>query len=203
MRQAKKHGKARDARKRGASGLTTALAALKRRRNGADAAANAEELFRQFHGKESTGYTEYEIPGRMPADQSDLGRLIELVVWTDEDDARELQPRRDVRVTCVARKVRGELIGTQIYFVGGDQTLNLAALDRDQDQAPTDHVMIGPCQAIAYHTSKDFHNFEPSDYEHQFGEETGELPFLAYDTRHRLISLIGGAYRVERPGIIN
>src|SRR3954454_23197008 len=112
MRQAKKHGKARDARKRGASGLTTALAALKRRHNGADAAANAEELFRQFHGKESTGYTEYEIPGRMPADQSDLGRLIELVVRTDGGDGRELQPRREGPVSSFAPQARGQLIPT-------------------------------------------------------------------------------------------
>jgi hypothetical protein len=182
-------------------GRPAGTAAPRRRRNGAS--ADAAELFETFHGAPSTGYTEYEIPAAHPTDLADLGRLIELSVWVDEDDLQDFRPTSgNVRVACVPVRVAGELIGSQIYFIGGDQAVNLDPLGL-ADPVLKDHVMIGPCQYIAYHTSKDFHDFKPVDYEHQFGEETGSLPYLGYDTRNKRIYLIGGAYQVKRPGILN
>lgn len=176
-------------------------AARKRRKNGA--AADARELFEQFHGKESTGSRLVEIPDKSPTDLADLGKLIELSVWLDEDLLIDLNPKGNVRCTCRPTRDRaGELYGSQIYFIGGDQSIDLAAIGLENGTAK-DHLMIGPCQYIAYFTSKDFHDFKPSEYEHQFGEETGELPFLGYDVRNQRVYLIGGEYRVERPGIIN
>jgi hypothetical protein len=181
------------------------LASARRKRNGAavarrrnsevDSATAAAELYEQFHGKPSTKYTTYQEPNERPTDLADLGKLIELIVWIDEDDAKELGPFKGVRVTAT-----GE--GGSIYFIGGDQKLDLEALDR-ADGMPKDHILIGPVEYIAYHTSKDFHDFEPTTYEHQFGEETGEQPWLCYDVRNRRMYLIGGAYRVRRPGIEN
>jgi hypothetical protein len=123
-----------------------------------------------------------------------LGRLISLLVWLDEDKPVELQ-FRGVALGC-----SGD--GGQLYFVGGDQSLDLKALGLD-GSLPKDHLAIGPVEQIVYHTSKDFHDFEPMDYEHEFGEEGGTQPILNYDTLSRKLYLSGGSYHVERPGIVN
>jgi hypothetical protein len=171
-----------------------------RKKRNPDAAADAAELFERFHGKPSTGVKTYDVPNAAPTDLADLGKLIELSVWLDEDYLIDLAPTGDMRVACVPVRQGGELFGSQIYFVGGDGSIDLTGID---DGTRKEHVMIGPCKFIAYHTSKDFHDFVPSDYEHQFGEDSGELPFLGYDTRNKRPYLIGGVYRVFRPGIVN
>lgn len=165
-----------------------------RRRNSDDAAESAKALYEQFHGKPSTGFRTYEEPDARPTDLAHLGKLVELIVWIDEDHIAELAPK-GVKVTAT-----GE--GGNIYFIGGDQTLDLASVEREEG-TQKNHVLIGPVEAIAYQTSKDFHDFEPTIYEHTFGEETGEQPWLCYDTRNKRLYLIGGAYRVRRPGIEN
>jgi len=179
----------------------------KKNPEGSGGAEDARELFQQFHGKASTSSRLYDLANATPADLADLGRLIELVVWLDDETPYELKAPKpgaeEIRVGCVAeRKGNGQVYGTQIYFVGGDQRLPLDKLGRAEGM-PRDHVMIGPADRIAYFTSKDFHYFKPSIYEHQFGEESGDQPYLGYDARNKRIYLIGGRYRVERPGIID
>lgn len=92
--------------------------------------------------------------------------------------------------------------GRQLCFVGGDQQLDLQsiALAADPDK---DHVAIGPVKQIDYFTSKAFHNFEPTQYFHRFGEEGGSLPILCFDTLNQALYLVGGDYRVKPEGIVN
>ena len=159
-----------------------------------DAEAAAVEMFRQFHGEDPTRATDYEHKVAYRSTLAKLGRLLELRALDDQDYETTLEPR-GVEVYCSPD-------GGQIYFIGGDQALDVDALGL-ADAMPKDLLTIGRCFYIAYHTTKDFHNFDPTDYEHQLGEVSGELPTLIYDTLNRSISFSGGAYKVKREGIVN
>jgi hypothetical protein len=158
----------------------------------ADDEAAVIELTEQFHGRPVERVTEIEETVKSRATLADLGKLLQLVVWLDEDTPVDLDFSGNVRVGCTGD-------GRQIYFVGGDQRLNLAALGFET----RDHVRIGEVGWITYHTSKDFHAFEPTDYVHEFGEEGGEMPTLNYDALNDRLYLTGGSYEVRREGIVN
>jgi len=88
--------------------------------------------------------------------------------------------------------------GTQLYFVGGDQELDLAELKLDK--YIKDSMVIGDVTHIVYRTAKDFDKFEDIDYIHEFSEDSnGPLPELIYDTMNCQLSLSGGCYRIEQP----
>ncbi len=171
-------------------------AARKRRRNSeASEAAAAQAMTEQFHGRPMRQVREVAERYETPTQLADLGRLVQLVVWLDEDRPVELRFRGNVRVACTGD-------GGSMYFVGGDQRLDLEAIGR-AEYLPKNHVRIGEVETIVYFTSKDFHDFEPMEYEHEFGEEGGELPELAYDSLNQKLYLIGGSYTVRREGIVN
>lgn len=173
-------------------GLKPARKRAKKKRNPVGDAAALSEA---FHGRPVETVSEYEETELRRRELADLGRLIELGVWTDEDVYAVLRFKGNVR--CAAS---GD--GRSIYFVGGDQALNLADLGIE-DRMVKDHVRIGDVASIVYHTSKVFHDFEPSDYEHQFGEDSGNLPVLNYDTLNRRLFLVGGSYEVRPEGIVD
>jgi len=113
--------------------------------------------------------------------------------------------------------------GTQLYFRGGDQSLNLAELKLSTAATPHDIMLLGECWAIAYSTKKDFDNFDRIEYVHIFGPEklvpripksadlwedarppekafgTGQLPALTYDALNGTLQLAGGIYKIEKP----
>lgn len=89
--------------------------------------------------------------------------------------------------------------GTQLYLVGGDQSLDLDALGIEGDMATKELVTIGDVCKIHYETEKSFDKFELIQYHHELGEETGDLPVLAYDRLNKRLLFIGGAYKIERP----
>ena len=89
--------------------------------------------------------------------------------------------------------------GTQLYLVGGDQSLDLDDLDITGDCATKELVTIGDVVKIYYETQKDFDKFEDIQYHHELGEETGELPILAYDRLNQRLLFVGGAYHIEKP----
>lgn len=164
------------------------------RRKNQNSAEAAAALSEQFHGRPVRKVTEIETAVEEPVNLADLGRLVELLIQ-DGAYVRPLEFTRGVRVGCTPD-------GGQLYFVGGDQAIDLKKLNLDK-YLPKDHVTIGPVVKIAYFTSKVFHNFEPSTYEHEFGEEGGILPLLHYDVRNRLLYLTGGSYTVQPEGITN
>jgi hypothetical protein len=89
--------------------------------------------------------------------------------------------------------------GTQLYLVGGDQSLDISTLGIEGDAATKELVTIGDVCKVYYETEKDFDKFETIQYHHELGEETGELPVLAYDRLNKRLLFVGGAYRIERP----
>lgn len=166
----------------------------KRRANGATA---AKAMFEKFHGKPSTKAIDYKAAQHFHAHLAKLGDLNHLKVIMPEDfhmEAVELK-LKGVSVACSED-------GGQIYFVGGDQKIDLAKLGL-ASQLPKDHVVIGPVFEIEYRTEKKFDGFKDLNYYHAFGEEGGEMPTLCYDVRSGLLYLVGGSYQCEAPGIVD
>lgn len=91
--------------------------------------------------------------------------------------------------------------GTQLYFLGGDQSLPLPTLGITGPQSEKELIEIGSVTHITYHTTKKFGaKPETFDYIHNFSEDShGPQPTLAYDRLNKRLSLVGGVYFIEKP----
>lgn len=168
----------------------------KRRRNSDSGAAAAARLSADFHGRPPRKVTEYTEAVLEHSDLAELGRMVELQVLNrDGNDIFSLEFKGDIRLACSPD-------GGQLYFVGGNQEVPLRKLHLAAG-LPKHHITIGQVLKIAYHTSKVFHSFEPSVYEHEFGEDGGSLPWLQYDVLNKMLYLTDGTYRVKQEGIVN
>jgi hypothetical protein len=179
------------AKRNGGSSAQKRTTSKKRRNSGEDEAA---AMFETFHQKKPGHIVEYEELVRFPGNFAELGDLIELRVFLD-DANRDFPFTRfgECKVVCTPD-------GSNIYFVGGDQAIDLEALELTTDK---DTIELGPCTYICYFTVKGFHDFAPTKYWHRFGEEDGVFPRLGYDRLNKRLYLIGGAYQVKREGIVN
>jgi hypothetical protein len=171
---------------------TTARRAAKR--NGSELAA-AAELSEQFHGRPPRRVREHEEPAEQRLVLADLGALREIEIETDDGARALLTFGRGVRLASSPD-------GGQLYLVGDGQQIDLEALGLAA-QLPKDHISVGEAVSITYHTSKAFHDFDPSDYQHEFGEEGGTRPRVNYDTTNKRLYLSGGSYQVKPEGIVN
>ena len=91
--------------------------------------------------------------------------------------------------------------GTQLYLVGGDQSLDLSALKIDGPEADHESIPIGYISIVTYHTSKVFDGKrEEYDYWHRLSEESqGPLPILIYDRLNERLYISGGCYHIPQP----
>lgn len=154
----------------------------------------AARMSEQFHGRPARTIREIEQTVPAVVTLAELGRLIELHVLTADGRAHALTFGRGARLAT-------NPAGNQLYIIGGDQEPNLKALGVAGNR---DFVLIGEAWKVVYFTSKAFHNFEPAEYIHEFGENRGgERPALGYSTKDRRLFLIGGTYRVKPEGIVN
>lgn len=188
-RAAKKagNGKRPATRKKAGNGKRT------RRRN-PEGMSGAESMFQEFHGKAPGRILEYDQQFRYPDKFAEMGWLLKLKFDLDTQNPNfPLTEFGKCQAVCTPD-------GSNIYFIGGDQSLRLDDLNIATDK---DVVELGPCTFIEYHTVKGFHDFEPIDYRHRFGEEDGCVPTLAYDRLNRTLFLLGGNYRVRPEGIVN
>ncbi len=152
------------------------------------------EMYRIFHGRPPEREIDHEELIEIRSKFAEMGKLIELRFRLDGE--REPMPLLDFgacQAVCTAD-------GTNIYFLGGDQKVDLSALAIESDK---DLIQLGECTYIKYFTRKGFHNFEPVEYWHRFGEEDGYRPVLAYDSLNRKLFLLGGNYQVKPEGIVN
>lgn len=159
--------------------------------------ARAAALSEKFHGRPARKVRDIEELVKSRIELADLGSMVSLdVIPLGKNQRRQtIEFARGTRLACSPD-------GGQLYFVGGDQMIDLKALGLDY-QLPKDHVTIGPATVIEYHTSKAFHDFEPTNYVHEFAEEGGEEPILGFDTINQRLYLIGGSYQVRPEGIVN
>jgi len=161
----------------------------------AEVAPEAIELYRQFHGEDPHGIISRNDDALARGDYVTLGELVELGCITESGE--------EIELGFEGVKLASNFQGSQLYLVGGDQSLNLEELSKLGVDVKRSPIVIGHVETVVYTTRKDFDDFELADYEHEFGEEGGELPLALYDARLRHVHLIAGTYKVERPGIIN
>ena len=88
--------------------------------------------------------------------------------------------------------------GTQLYFVGGDQSLDLDKLKFTGDWVK-DSMVIGIIYELTYRTRKKFDKFKLTEYYHELGEETGDQPTLVYDSLSPHCFISGGKYKIKMP----
>lgn len=196
---ARKAAKVQSRGRRTGTRRTLALVAKKKngkrptRRNSDD---NAAGLFEEFHGTPATRSKEHRREIEYRSELAELGTLKRLDIITPAGEAYQLDFTGPVKVTAEPR-------GAQIYFLGGNQSVPVEDMDLGDQDATKDHIILGVCTFIVYRTSKAFHDFEQTDYGHEFGEDGGDAPFLNYDNLNRLMYLTGGSYQVKPQGIID
>jgi len=90
--------------------------------------------------------------------------------------------------------------GTQLYLIGGDQSVDLAALKITGPAAQKESIALGYITEITYRTRKDFDQFKETDYFHKLSEDSGgPLPILIYDRLNRALKVSGGVYKITKP----
>jgi len=159
--------------------------------------SDAAALYEDFHGKPPGETLEIVTEKREHEWLTQLGLLVELKVATLTNLEATISFTKGAPNLCSSED------GQQLYIEGGDQELDLKALKMDGEKWLKDSMAIGVLTSLVYQTEKGFQNFKLTDYEHQLGEESGRQPFLLYDPINKLLSISGGAYRVEDPGIID
>lgn len=168
--------------------------------------SDASALYETFHGSPSDGEFDYVENIEVPDTFAGLGDLVEL--WVIPINGRS---NKSVKITAPdpdrndlhkVVKLASNSEGTQLYFLGGSQDLDLKALGFSGDEIKP-HTVVGVLTEITYLTAKKFHRFVPTQYFHKLGEETGVEPMLCYDPVNKQMSIVGGAYRVKDVGIVN
>lgn len=167
-----------------------------RRRNGE--IEDAQAMFKKFHGRKSTTIEEVRARQHYRRTMSGLGVLMFL-----RTDLTQEWNGKGVGLTFSEEDkviVASDPAGNQLYFLGGNQDVTGIL---PKGLAQKDFIDLGECDHIIYTADKDFDNFEEKDYQHEFGEETGERPRLMFDRLNQQLYLIGGHYEVKREGIVN
>lgn len=157
----------------------------------------AAELFQSFQGRKPEEILEVRSEAIRRRDYAKLGDLVALTVVGPRRHEYKIDFAGGDDVMAVA-----SANGRQIYFIGGNQDIRPMLGDLEVD-ATKDFVEVGPCVEIEYFTHKALDNFEPIRYFHRFGEESGDVPVLAFDQLNLQLLLVGGAYEIKPEGITN
>ena len=161
----------------------------------------ARKLAKEFHGRGSKREYDAVETSYVPSSLAELGALVEIVL--DDDDG----PVIDFEHCRV--KLCSEPDGTQYYFIGGDQELTdemLEELEIEPSGIGSKSLTLGEVYKLTYETDKqhlDDSDGETVQYEHEFGEEGGEMPTLVYNPVSKRLSLVGGSYETKPEGITN
>lgn len=180
-------------------------------RNPTTSLKKAIQLSEKFHGRKVntiTNITEVEL---YESNLSKLADLVELEILCDEGATVLPIKFKDCGIKLssnIKKQPDGEVYGTQLYFIDGDQKLDLDECLGEEYDPEKRFLIIGPSHSITYWTDK-WHLVGPkyqqtgAEFEHMFGEENGELPTLVYDGLNCRMLLVGGSYKVEAEGIKN
>lgn len=171
------------------------------------------------------GYKVVSFMNRQPVEQGRYNeRLFRLKTELEDERKRSIKQNRRGNPDGDSGPVIlcSNETGNQLYFRGGDQSLDLDSLNLAD--AARDHMVIGEVWALAYATKKDFDEFAEIEYVHTLGLEKyhvklpakadlwedaqppkddafscGNLPTLMYDSMNKSLSIAGGIYKIEKP----
>lgn len=159
-----------------------------------------------FVARRSSRYIVMDEPHMPAGDYAQLGKLYSLAVKpTPSGETREVQ---EIGFEEQGILVVSDVSRRQIYFVGAPRSMRGGVLSVFNADA-ADVVDLGECREIIYEAKK----YHPEvgnaaagkvvEWRHQFGEESGVMPHLHYDTKKNRFLLRGGEYVVEDAGIVN
>jgi hypothetical protein len=163
--------------------------------------AEAERLYKTFHGREPSEVLELQESDEARGELTALGDLVELTIVAPNGDHVVVSFANDgVRLASAPG-------GRQLYLVGGNQDisaqLNLFGADESKDV-----IDLGEAKQVVYDAAKWQTGFQSQDWKHDFGEESGIRPRVFFKQAVSAngkprIFFAGGVYKVERPGIID
>jgi hypothetical protein len=204
----KKYGSAK-LKKMAAAGRKRALKNPRGRRNPVDDAA---AVYERFHGRPPEEVIEVKETIEEHSVLSGIGKLVSLTVWP-------VQGTRAVKI----EQFRGAMLAqnekaTQLFIVGGDQSVNVSDFGIESDRTPHEFEILGAAVEVAYLTRKDHLGKSGGEGEravhvHDFGSlrqvegsdsrrrRGSRLPIVVYDTRNKKLSLAGGGYDLPEVGI--
>lgn len=162
-----------------------------------EASSAAAAMYASFHGRESGETLRYHEEEQYEDSLAVLGEMVELKVAT--------LTKKDVVIDFTGCKtvLACNESGDQLYLVGGDQSIDLAALGFTGDKAKKTTVALGTAYELTYRTEKGFDKFKLTDYYHEIGEETGFQPIAIYNTLNQSLEIAGGEYKIKPEGIVN
>lgn len=176
------------------------------------ASDDAAAMYETFHGAPSEQVTEYETTEYERTQFAELGDLIQLKVETTTGKLVELNaPEPGSCVETDVIKLACSPDGTSMYFIGGDQSIDVESIGFSATDMK-DLMTIGLVCEVTYRTRKKFDKFEETDYYHETGEETKvdhyfddfrRKPTLLYTPQDQTMWLAGGVYQVKDVGIVN
>jgi hypothetical protein len=160
---------------------------------------SAEAIRESFTGMRSEGYTVYDMPGMPEGEYAQLGELLSLYV----------KPLiggqvREIRFKAPRPLLISDTSARQLYFVNGDQDITDGLHLFNSATQRGGMVELGEVRMIAYKQRKE-HVPRPDldEWQHRFGEESGEKPTLWFDRELGRLFLKGGDYTVRPEGITN
>jgi hypothetical protein len=154
----------------------------------------AARVYESFQGQPHKNVIVRDEPHMPAGNYARLGSLVELAI-------KPLKGGQVMGVTLSPRPLLiSNALGKQLYLSGGDQRLD--DIEEVFGANSSDRPELGELYSIAYKTAKRQDDFSGAEYEHLFGEGTGERPKVFYDRAKERICFEGGAYTVEAPGII-
>lgn len=172
--------------------------------------AEAAEVYESFHGSPSENITDISETVHEHEYLAQLGTLVSITLETESGYSATLKFNR----TGASRvELASSEDCTSMYFVGGDQSVDLPKLHMGGDKWKKDLMVLGRLKEIEYFTEKKFDNFAPTVYYHKSREGldssgtkhvivADQDAVVLYDSRSKLLSLAGGQYKVEDVGVV-
>lgn len=175
------------------------------RRNPVESAA---ERYEYFHGRPPGEEFDFTTVKHRHEVLSGIGKLMELEI--NAIDGKRRVKLEGFNGAILAQDEKG----TQLYIVGGNQSVNLADFGI---KTPHEQEILGSLSKVVYFTTKD--HLMPEDggtanYKHKFVNEKlrapkkyifskggARLPMVGYDVRNKLLSIQGGTYKIVAEGI--
>jgi hypothetical protein len=197
-----KHARGENPKKRIAKRATPSR---RRRDRNPDETEQAVRLFEAFHGKEPRGIVEKQVSATVRKDYSACGPLLQLTTITPAGDKVEWDFTDDKVMLAAAPPPPGQKKSRQLYCIGGNQDVSRSL---DASSLQKDFIDLGECTRVIYFAQKSINNFEPTEWDHKFGEQNGVKPQLMFDKLKKQLFFIGGDYFIDignglSPGIEN
>lgn len=182
--------------------------------------ATANAVYEEFHGAPPAEILEIRETERVHGHLAGIGDLVCIVVKIA--GGQKMGSKVELNAPDPAKSADSDIVRVgcnedknQLYFVGGDQSIDVRALGFRDSYTVThdgedfdatdlrDLMVIGEVHKLTYRTEKEFDKFEEIDYFHKVGEDTKIRPFLLYDTMNSTMKLAGGEYTIHAKGIVN